>query len=89
MKSMLPKQKSYIPRFALIIHLFKQFYECSSISLQIEKDSILKAERISDYFITMAKKVKVGNIKSNNIKGIIDSHNGKNKAEICKNRKRE
>jgi hypothetical protein len=70
LKSMYPKQKSYIPRFALIIHVFNSFlnqvppHELYIIS----KDSILKAERLSKYFIAMAKKIKINSVEVSNIK---------------------
>ena len=58
LKSMYPKQKSYIPRFALIIHVFDEFFGNGGKTLLISKESILKAEKLSDYFIATAKKVK-------------------------------
>jgi hypothetical protein len=70
LKSMYPKQKSYIPRFALIIHVFSSFlnqvppHELYIIS----KDSILKAEKLSKYFIAMAKKIKINSVEVSNIK---------------------
>lgn len=60
MKSMYPKQKSYIPRFALMIHTFNWFLNGEQGDfLYISKDTMLKAERLSDYFVNMAKKIKV------------------------------
>ena len=59
LKSMYPKQKSYIPRFALLIHLFSSAFEDDVNSLEISKESILKAERLSDYFVMNAKKIKI------------------------------
>jgi hypothetical protein len=64
-KSMYPKQKSYIPRFALLINAFNYG------TVWIEKDSILKAERLSNYFIEMAKKIKVESAENNDIKKVI------------------
>jgi hypothetical protein len=64
MKSMLPKQKSYIPRFALLIHAFDSFFDVEGTdSLCITKSSILKAEKLSKYFISMAKKVKINSVE--------------------------
>lgn len=58
MKSMLPKQKSYIPRFALLLNTLWSFldddYKCGFIN----KESILRAEKLSEYFVNMAKLVK-------------------------------
>jgi hypothetical protein len=61
---MLPKQKSYIPRFALLIHAFDSFFDVEGTdSLCITKSSILKAEKLSKYFISMAKKVKINSVE--------------------------
>lgn len=57
MKSMYPKQKSYIPRFALLLHLFNSYFEGGNM-YSISKESVLKAEKLSNYFINCAKKVK-------------------------------
>lgn len=59
LKSMYPKQKSYIPRFALLIHLFSSNFDDKVNVLEITKESILKAERLSDYFVMNAKKIKI------------------------------
>jgi hypothetical protein len=59
LKSMYPKQKSYIPRFALLIHLFSSAFDDNVNAMEISKDSILKAELLSDYFIMNAKKIKI------------------------------
>jgi hypothetical protein len=59
LKSMYPKQKSYIPRFALLVHVFKSNFEDGVNVLEIDKDSVLKAEKISKYFVTNAKKIKL------------------------------
>ncbi len=85
MKSMLPKQKSYIPRFALLIHLFDVYNECGMVDLKriktISKDSLLKAERLSKYFINMAKKIKVQSTEINTMKSIIKDMKGAGKKE--------
>jgi hypothetical protein len=59
LKSMYPKQKSYIPRFALLIHLFECYFQDNPNYFEITKESILKAERLSDYFVMNAKKIKI------------------------------
>lgn len=74
-KSMYPKQKSYIPRFALLINAFNDGTDI------ISKDSILKAERLSDYFIQMAKKIKVESTENNEVKKLIYSAKNKGKKE--------
>lgn len=68
LKSMYPKQKSYIPRFALLIHVFNEFFSTGGKTLQVNKESILKAEKLSDYFIATAKKVKFDAKQVNEIK---------------------
>lgn len=59
LKSMYPKQKSYIPRFALLIHIFSSNFDEKVNVNEISKDSILKAEKLSNYFIMNAKKIKI------------------------------
>lgn len=68
MKSMLPKQKSYIPRFALILNTIECFFNDKSNIDLISKESILKAEKLSKYFIAMAKKIKVNTVEVSDIK---------------------
>jgi hypothetical protein len=79
MKSMLPKQKSYLPRFALLINCFNSFFDVSekTSALDITKESILSAEKLSKYFIAMAKKIKVNSIETNEIKTVISTHKNK------------
>jgi hypothetical protein len=81
LKSMYPKQKSYIPRFALIIHVFNEFFSSGGNTLLINKESILKAEKLSKYFIATAKKVKVNSVEVNSIKSVINSNKNKSSRE--------
>lgn len=71
LKSMYPKQKSYIPRFALLIHVFKKFFEDFNGVATVDKDSILKAEKLSNYFVNNAKKVKIDSAETNELKKAI------------------
>jgi DNA-binding XRE family transcriptional regulator len=58
MKSMYPKQKSYIPRFALIINVIdSQFSE--NLPFEISGLSMQKAGILSDYFVNTAKQIKI------------------------------
>lgn len=85
MKSMLPKQKSYIPRFALLIHVFNSIGEFDYNLNEISKESILKAEKLSKYFIAMAKKVKIDSIEVSEIRKVLkqnDSKTAKEKFEL-------
>lgn len=68
MKSMLPKQKSYIPRFALLINSLNEFDTYLPNYNKISKESILKAEKLSNYFIAMAKKIKLNSYETKDIK---------------------
>jgi hypothetical protein len=81
LKSMYPKQKSYIPRFALLIHVFNEFFSAGGNSLLINKESILKAEKLSKYFVATAKKVKVNSVEVNSIKNVINSNKNKSSKE--------
>lgn len=82
MKSMLPKQKSYIPRFALILHLF-DLYTSNRTDDKVNKQTMLNAEKLSEYFITMAKKVKVDTIEKSEVKKVIYNNQNKTKKEQC------
>ncbi len=84
MKSMLPKQKSYIPRFALLIHVLHEYYNGGSNYDIIGIESIDRAEQLSNYFIAMAMKIKVDTRETNSIKQKSDSMKGKTKFEIFK-----
>lgn len=83
MKSMLPKQKSYLPRFALLLNTLDAFFDESRQTsiLEISKESILKAEKVSKYFIAMAKKIKVNSVETNEIKTIISTNKLKTNKE--------
>jgi len=81
MKSMLPKQKSYIPRFALLLHTFNAIGLDSYNFEEISKDSIIKAEKLSKYFIAMAKKVKIDSIEVAEIRTVIKSNSNKSTKE--------
>lgn len=58
MKSMLPKQKSYIPRFALLLNILGSYVDDKYSANEIHTEAILSAEKLSKYFISMAKLVK-------------------------------
>jgi hypothetical protein len=70
MKSILPKQKSYVCRFALLMNILYSFND-NIASDVIVKKSILSAEKLSDYFIRMAKKNKFENIEDSVINDVI------------------
>lgn len=68
LKSMYPKQKSYIPRFALLLHLFNTMFDDEGMNYNISKQSILQAEKLSKYFVNTAKKIKIESTETNNLK---------------------
>ena len=72
LKSMYPKQKSYVPRFALLIHLFNCYFNEFKGALVLKEDSMLKAERLSNYFVNNAKKVKIDSSETSDLKTIIN-----------------
>lgn len=71
LKSMYPKQKSYVPRFALLIHVFNGYFDELQHALSLSKESMLKAERLSNYFVNNAKKVKIDSSETSDLKTII------------------
>ena len=81
MKSMLPKQKSYIPRFTLLIHLMNNFEEIN-MSVLITKETVLKAFELSKYFIKQAQKVKVSAKETKSIASIVATNKELSPKEI-------
>ena len=71
-KSMLSKQKAYIPRFALIINSITAYNKSNGFDW-VSKDSLLKAEKLSNYFIAMSKKIKVNSIESSELSELVRS----------------
>jgi len=71
MKSMLPKQKSYIPRFALLLHVLDCCFDDASNMYVISENSLNKAESLSKYFVMMAKKIKIDSSERNRSKKIL------------------
>jgi hypothetical protein len=82
MKSMLPKQKSYIPRFALLINTLDTMTGQHDYDVNyITRESLLKAERLSRYFINMAKKVKMQSSETFEIKKVMNVNKLKSKKD--------
>lgn len=71
LKSMYPKQKSYIPRFALLIHLIHCHFHPEEDFRYISKESMLKAEKLSHYFINNAKKLRFDSIVLSDMKSVV------------------
>lgn len=70
LKSMYPKQKSYIPRFALLIHMLDLQFNPKGEFNVITKDTLLKAEQLSKYFVNCAKKVRLDNVELSEMKKV-------------------
>lgn len=81
LKSMFPKQKSYLPRFSALIHVFDEFLSDGGNTLLISKESVLKAEKLSKYFIATAKKIKINSVDVSKLKNTITANKGKNEKE--------
>lgn len=70
-KSMYPKQKDYIPRFAFLLHVLDSHQNDINNISYISKEAMEGACKLSDYFVAMAKKSKIeGNHKSKLMKNI-------------------
>jgi hypothetical protein len=69
-KSVLPKLKSYVCRFSLILEVLHSFVEHREISC-VNVKSVLSAEKLYKYFFLMAKKNKVNTMETNDIKEVI------------------
>lgn len=79
MKSIYPKQKAYIPRLALLLNVFNSFFYDGMMVLDVTKESILNAEKLSNYFVANAKKIKIETKEKGDMKNSVKS--GKNNAE--------
>jgi len=71
-KSIFPKQKTYIPRFAFLIEALKNFENKGEISTFISAESMESAVKLSEYFITMARKIALEINQENDLKKSID-----------------
>ncbi len=73
-KSMYPKQKDYIPRFAFLLHVLESHQTDIHNVSYISKEAMEGACKLSDYFVAMAKKSKIeGNNKNKLMKSMKDS----------------
>jgi hypothetical protein len=81
-KGMYAKQITYIPRFALLIEALECFHKRLE-PIQVSKESMLKAIKLSNYFISMAKVNKTDTIASSKIKQVYDQMKGKTNKEIA------
>lgn len=83
-KSMLPKQKTYVPRFALLLSVIDAYANGEELTRPIDAATMIKAERLSDYFITMSKKVKVDSMAYNVIREAANVKGAATPKERCK-----
>jgi len=81
MKSILPKQKSYVARFSLLLSVLDA-YNCEGNYQVVTKKAILGAERLSDYFIKMAKKNKVDSLENKKLNDDIKASGKRDSFEI-------
>jgi transcriptional regulator with PAS, ATPase and Fis domain len=58
-KSMYPKQKSYIPRFAFLLNALNSACNVRINFTHIEEEAMQGAIKLSDYFVATAKKIKI------------------------------
>ncbi len=85
LKSMLPKQKTYVPRFALLLNTFLAYSDREKYKLNvIHKDAVLYAEKLSNYFIAMAKKVKNDTDETETMETIIESMYSESNGKIIR-----
>lgn len=80
-KSMLSKQKSYVPRLALILNCLWG-YDSGYDFYWVRKEIMLKAEKLSNYFIAMSKKIKVNMIENMELKDVVKELKGRPNSEI-------
>ena len=72
-KSMLPKMKAYVARFALLINTLESQKNTDIHKDEVEKSSVLKAEKLAHYFIDMANKIKIESAERTKIKSSFDN----------------
>ena len=82
MKSMYPKQKSYIPRFALLLNTLYWYDDNQNNTLGIISEKAMKgAIELSKYFVLMAKKHKLNSIEYSEVKKIVVQNDNKTTKE--------
>lgn len=69
-RNMLAKQKTYIPRFALMINFLDFCNEETDSYKVVRMVAVQKAYRLSKYFIAMSKKVRIESQEKNIIKEV-------------------
>lgn len=69
-KSMYPKMKSYIPRFALILNVLNAAVESRTKWHVIDEEAMRGAIKLSDYFVANAKKLKASQLETKDFKDL-------------------
>ena len=80
---MLSKQKSYVPRFALILNCLWT-YDSGYDFYWVNADIMKKAEKLSNYFIAMSKKIKIDMIENMELRDVVRDMKGSPTSEIIK-----
>lgn len=70
-KSILAKIKPYIARFALLLHIFKIANGEEHQDSEISENTVIDAEKLGDYFIFMAEKIKVSAKEAYTMRGVV------------------
>lgn len=81
-KGMFAKQITYIPRFALLLEFINCLFN-DEMAAGVSVDSIQKATKLSDYFISMAKKNSIENMASSKIDAFIKKNQGKTNKHLA------
>jgi hypothetical protein len=81
MKSMYPKQKSYIPRFALLLNALYSYEDDSNSIDYISEKAMAGAIKLSEYFVLMAKKHKLNSIEFSEVKKVVVQNENKSTKE--------
>ena len=82
MKSMYPKQKSYIPRFALLLNTLYHYDDPENNQLNhISEKAMEGAIKLSKYFVLMAKKHKLNTIEYSEVKKVAAMNENKSTKE--------
>jgi len=82
-KSGLPKMKSYVPRFSLLLHFLSCcINEDDNNLVQVSKQAVLGAERLAEYFISMSGKIRSTSRAEAQIKELSKNNQGKAPFEI-------
>lgn len=80
-KGMFAKQLTYVPRFALLLQFINDILQ-GFVPNEITEESMVQADELSDYFISMAKINKLENINSDKLAEFAVKHKEKPNKEL-------